>query len=379
LRENFGRLSVSSSPQSGLDIYLNDQPANFQTPHTFQRLKPGLYRVKAKSQFYETAEQSVEITSGQLANVQLSSENNFAVLNINTLPNAIIYLNGKKTTQLKNIRLLPALLTVRAEMPPKGKAVEKRVVLKKSDNITIDIKPQIATGIIQVAVVPFDARITLKGDAGELYHSKSSKAFKDIPIGTYRLSVVKQGYQQHSESFNLTEGETVKRSIRLDTGADDTAAPVAAAKTKTKTEAAGASSGSVFLKSMIIPGWGQSSGRSWLYTLGALGLGGWYFSVASSHRENIDAYNEAADRFEYDPTMGNASAVEDAFTKAETSFDEGSTILYALGGLYALNLLDALISSSSNTKNNAYSLQPYIENRFYARQKQPMLGLTVHW
>ena len=374
LREDFGSLTVTSAPQSGLDIFINGQSIHSQTPQTIKRLRPGTYRVKAKSQYYETKEQTIEIKRGAKQNIRLTSESNFAILNINTMPGAIIYLNNKKITKLKNIRLEPAVARLRAELPPKGKAVEKRVVLKRNENITVDIKPQIAIGTIQVAVVPFDAKITLKGDAGEFYSSGKSRAFKNIPVGTYDLTVKKDGYKTQTAELVLTENKTIKRSVRLQTSASVTLS-------SSKYVSAGSTSGNPFVKSLFIPGWGQISNghnRGWVYTIAVLGAAGWYYSAYSVHGENMDAYNSAKDIFESNQTVDNALAVNETVKKTDESYKNGMTALYVLGGVYAINLLDAMLFSSK-TGTKTYSLRPYINNKIVQNYEPLQIGLALKW
>lgn len=377
LREDFGSLTVTSAPQSGLDIYVNGQLFKYKTPHTFNRLKPGIYRIKARSQYYKTAEQSIEIKRGADQKIDLVSSGNFAILSIKTDPGVLIYLNNKKITNFKDIRLEPSIVKVRAERPPKGKPVEKRVILKKNDNITVDISPEIATGTIQVAVVPFDANVNLKGDAGEFYSSNKSKAFKNIPVGMYDLTVKKNGYETQTAKLILNENETIKRNIRLQPGSS-------VALSSSKGGSASSSGGNAFVKSLFIPGMGQISNghkRGWFYTLATLGAAGWYYSAYSAHSENMDAYNSTKDIFESSQTVENALAVNKAVEKTDESYQKGMNALYALGGVYAINLLDALLfSSKKETKN--YSIKPHINSSraiVVKNIESLQFGLIVNW
>ncbi len=214
LQENFAALTVTSAPQSGLDILLNDLMQNQSTPHTFDRLVPGAYTVRARSSLYETDTQTVLLQRGERKAVALTASANFATLTINTHPRATIYLNGQRQEVLQNIRLQPQVATLKAELN-KAEPVEKRLVLQRGDHQVIDLYPLLHTGSIQVAVVPLDAQITLQGDSSEFYQGVKAQRFTDLPIGTYTLEVSRYGYRTLTEKIELHESETISRDIRL--------------------------------------------------------------------------------------------------------------------------------------------------------------------
>jgi formylglycine-generating enzyme required for sulfatase activity len=220
LKPNFGSLRVSSAPQSGLTIYMDGKATQYKTPHTFERLKPVAYTISAKNKLYETPAQTITVNREGRQSLALNSEENFAVLNIKTLEGAVVYLNGKALNERSNIRLEPQVAVIKVEKPPKGKAVEKRIVLKKQERQTLEIYPVIETGSLQLAVSPFEAEIELLGDAGEKYSAQTAKIFKDMPIGIYQLTVKKQGYKSHKASIRIRKGQTAKYNAVLVEGSD---------------------------------------------------------------------------------------------------------------------------------------------------------------
>ncbi len=214
LQPDFGSLVVSSSPESGLDIYLNNKNQIEITTHTFERLSPGSYAVEGKSQHYETDTEQVTISRGKATKINLKTLENFATLTINTHNKATVKLNGAVITQLKNIRLKPMIANIEVSMP-KAPTLTNRITLKKGEKRIIDLYPIVKTGTIQITVKPLDAKIELTGDAGEFYTSEGLYNFKDIPIGTYELKVTQTGFETHAETLKLTEGDKLEREIIL--------------------------------------------------------------------------------------------------------------------------------------------------------------------
>ncbi|HNR13770.1 MAG TPA: FISUMP domain-containing protein [Thermodesulfobacteriota bacterium] len=215
LQENYASLSVTSSPQPGMEIYLNGVTQNVQTPHTYDRLWPGTYQVRAKSAEYETNTETIELLRGDQKSIQLTSTANFAELTIRTHENAKVTLDGREIEQLQSVRLAPSVVVVRAELP-KAEPVEERVVLHKGEKRTVELYPQVPTGTIQVAVVPYEAKAELIGDAGEYYTTVGGKSFSELPIGRYTLKVSLSGFADKQETLVLHEGEKLSRSVTLE-------------------------------------------------------------------------------------------------------------------------------------------------------------------
>ena len=215
LQPDFGQITVTSAPQSNLEISLNGIGQNVRTPHTFERLRPGTYTVSARSEYYETEEREIQLKRGEKREVTLTTVESFATLTINTHENATVYLNGNPIRERKNLRLQPMRATVEVRMP-KAEPLTRRLILKKGDRKVLDLYPEVQTGTVLVVVTPLDAHVELKGDAGEYYTSEGKGYFKDVPIGTYRLTVTRDGYEPQTESFTLRAAQTVKRTVVLE-------------------------------------------------------------------------------------------------------------------------------------------------------------------
>ena len=225
LQRNFGTMRVQSEPETGLEIYLNGQPQGVTTPHTFQQLRPGQYIVTGRSQFIDTPPDTVTVERGSSDEITLKTRPAHATLTIRTLDGAYVFLNDERITNLENIRLEPMIVRLRAEMT-NAVPVEKKITLKRGENKTIEIYPEIETGTIQVAVVPFEAKIRLIGDAGQTYEGQRSRSFSDIPVGTYRVRVSCAGYRTTERTVVLEADEKEKLTVQL--------GPLTAAEPKTE-------------------------------------------------------------------------------------------------------------------------------------------------
>jgi sulfatase modifying factor 1 len=96
--------------------------------------------------------------------------------------------------------------------------LEKQILLKRNDNLSIDLFPNTATGSIQLAVTPFDAEIEITGDAGEHYTAKGMHIFRDIPVGQYTLKVKAEGFRNETKTLKLNANQVLNQSIKLEEG-----------------------------------------------------------------------------------------------------------------------------------------------------------------
>lgn len=214
LQPDFGEIMVSSAPENGLEIFLDGRPTSIITPGNLRELKTGSYRVKARSEFFDTEEMELSLSRGEKKIINLVSNPIFATLTIKTLPGAKVTLDGKILDRLDNLRLPPGIITLRAELS-KAPAVEKRIILRKGEIQTVDLLLQLPIGTIQIAAIPDDASITLSGDGGEKYTGTGEKSFTSIIAGLYHLMVTRKDFSPHEENIILREGEKITRQIKL--------------------------------------------------------------------------------------------------------------------------------------------------------------------
>ena len=212
-------LKITSSSESDLEIYLNDENSGNKTPYTFKELKPGTYTIKTKSKYYDTEEKEIILKRGDNKTIEVKSTPIFALLTINTHEKAEVYLNGDKLYSLKNIKLEPQVCNIVVKMR-KADELKKRIILKKQENKTLELYPDVKTGKVQISVMPKDAVIEFEEAGGEKYSSVGKKIFKNVPVGTYSLKVSKKGYKTIKQELTVRDGKIIRKSIKLEEGAD---------------------------------------------------------------------------------------------------------------------------------------------------------------
>lgn len=208
---------IITSEPAGAEVSLDGVTLGTTLVSTFY--PAGRYPIKLQKKGYITIEDVYLEVKPPQTSKNYTLEENVGYLTITTNPNATVTLNGQRVQPNQRVKLNPSVVNVKVTMP-KAETLEESVVIKRNDDKTIELMPDIQTGTIQVAPTPFDAKVELTGDADEHYMAEGMKVFSDIPVGTYQLKVTKNGYQTHESEINLTANDKVTRNPKLKKGPD---------------------------------------------------------------------------------------------------------------------------------------------------------------
>jgi|GEM_PF-1247915 formylglycine-generating enzyme required for sulfatase activity len=183
------------------------------TPLSFYQ-KPGKYPVSLSKDGFTTLDGiNLEVNRPETA-AHYKLEENVGYFSVMYPKGATLTINGQVYEHTQFLAFEPQLLRVKVTMP-KADPVEKQVILKKGSMIKTSMIPKVKTGRVRIAVSPFEAKVKLKGDAGEYFEVTGSKVFDSIPIGTYEMSVSEAGFAPSKTSFVVRENETTNQTIKL--------------------------------------------------------------------------------------------------------------------------------------------------------------------
>lgn len=209
-------LEVSSVP-AGAEISL-DGVLLGETPKSVY-YTPGKYTLKLKKKGFSSVEDTVELEGSSLKK-NYSMQDIRATLTINSDPDADVFIDGEKITELKNIKIAPKYITIEAKKD-KSATVTKKILLKKNDVQTVDIFPDLQTRDVKVDVSPWDADIKLWEKNGAKYDNHGSTVFHAVPVGTYTLQVIKEGYKSYKQDIKIEPGSAqIIKNIALIEGSD---------------------------------------------------------------------------------------------------------------------------------------------------------------
>ena len=216
LESNTGTIVISSDPEKNLAVTLNGKSVG-NTPVTLTEQDVGDYSVSGSHEYYTCESINFTLQRGATYRAVLKAEENFAILTVNTTVGASVYLNNSEIKELRDIRMRPQTVRLRAEKP-KCKTVETNLILERGARETVDLYLDEQVGTIAISVEPADAQIDLSGNAGEHFSSEGKNIFENIPIGSYELEVSSKGFKTDKRTLRLRADETLRERIALEEG-----------------------------------------------------------------------------------------------------------------------------------------------------------------
>lgn len=194
---------IHSNP-SGANITLDGVKLGKTPISTFY--KPGQYPVRISKEGFLPIDNEYLTIKAPKTKTSYTLEENFGCLTVKTRPEANVTFNDKIVKGNHRIKVAPSIINVKITMP-NAQTLRKSVLIKRNDDKTIVLMPDIQTGTIQVAPIPDDAEIQLISNENNVYNSKGMNIFKEIPVGTYQLTIRKDGYETFKDKITLSNNE----------------------------------------------------------------------------------------------------------------------------------------------------------------------------
>lgn len=190
LKPNFGKLSITSIPESGATVTLNGMPTGKTTPCVLEPLAAGEHTIGIALEWYETTTRNVTLAVGQTLPLTVEMNPTFVEIAIKTDSIADIYINNQlKSKGTWKGRLNPGVYTFEAKLEGHIPATQKQTVAKGIP-VSLFLKPTPKTGTLKVVSNPFDASISLNGKE----YGMTPNTIKNLLVGIYTLNIKKKGY-----------------------------------------------------------------------------------------------------------------------------------------------------------------------------------------
>lgn len=200
LRPAFGSLKITSTP-SGATVTINNDNKTYTTPCEIPYLEPGDYVVDIVKSQYSSHQQKVTIIEEQTTPLNAILEERFALVTINTLPNAKVIING----ELRGIgnfscNLEEGIYDIEVSLAQhRSKTRQIEVVAKQPQTLTVNPTP--ICGSLDVITTPMDANITINGKN----YGTTPTTIKDLLIGEYDVVLSKDGCATETRRVTITE------------------------------------------------------------------------------------------------------------------------------------------------------------------------------
>jgi len=205
LKSRFGNIKVTSAPEDGMMIYLDDENTGKSTPDTLEQISSGEHTIKIQSRWYQPQAKQLAVKERQTTKVDFILEPVFAKVAVETNPDANIIVDGeKKGKGTWQGRLMEGIYTIKAE---KAKYFSQSEQLKvnagQEEAVNFALKGK--TGKVDVVTSPMSAEVYVDGEK----QGTTPTTITNLLIGKYKLKIAKEGYGKVIKDITIQEDETI--------------------------------------------------------------------------------------------------------------------------------------------------------------------------
>lgn len=214
LRPAFGYINVTSTPESGANVFIDNKFAG-TTPFKTDRIASGEHKVRVMKEMYSTAEKTITVTDGNTTQAAIALSANFVNATVTTDSDADIYIDSElKGKGRWTGRLSDGSHTFEARKASHRSSFKNvTLTLGKDENITIP-NPEPIYGTLDVNSSPMGATIIIDGrNCGT-----TPKVLYDVLIGSHELRLEKSGCATVTKTITLDETNLLAVNEKLQTG-----------------------------------------------------------------------------------------------------------------------------------------------------------------
>ena len=214
LKPAFGSIEITSLPESGAAVTLDDVPTGKVTPCTLDKVPSGVRNISLRLNWYQPIKKQLTVTDGEKATLEVPMNELFGTVSITTKPEADIYKDNEKlATGTYSGRLNEGVYTFEARKPKHTTDTQKiQIATGDQKNITLAPRPQM--GIVEIQSTPIDAVITLDGEN----KGTTPATLRSLLVGDYNLTLSFPGYATINKTITITEGQTAQINETLVNG-----------------------------------------------------------------------------------------------------------------------------------------------------------------
>ena len=215
---NVGSVTITSTPESGAQIVIDNNDTYKKTPYTFTDISRGKHVFQIKKDLFTSASKDIEITGGESLEFNLSMDALFGEISITAEPDADILIdNIKAGNKIYNGRLLKGEHSIditKDKYYPENRSLN--IEVGKKENLNYTLKPK--TGSLTIETTPTGAEIMIDSKS----YGQTPKTISDILIGSYTLKLEKTGCAPKTKTFEIKENEKSTLNETLLTGQEVT-------------------------------------------------------------------------------------------------------------------------------------------------------------
>ena len=218
LRPNFGYLDISTSPEQGAKVFIDEEYIGL-SPIKTDKLKSGTHTVRVIKDMFKMTEKSFNVIDGQISNATLDMFVDYVNVVINSDSLSDIYVDEEfKGIGQWNGRLSDGIHILEARKE-NHKTSLKRVELNLGETVNICLdNPKPINGMLDITSNPIGGNIYIDGK----YYGETPNFISDILVGKHELKIIKQGCAEFRKTIDILEGVILTLKETLQSGKEIT-------------------------------------------------------------------------------------------------------------------------------------------------------------
>ncbi len=204
LKPSFGSIYITSSPETGAAVTLDDAPTGKLTPCTLDKIISGNHIVSLRKEWYQPVKKQLVVAEGEKTTLDVPMTALYGNVNVSTRPEADIYKDDEKLgTGTYTGRLTEGIYTFEARKPKHTSDIQK-IQITSGEQKTITLSPRPQMGTVEIQSTPIEAIITLDG----ANKGTTPATLRNLIVGDYTLVLSLPGYATTTKTITITEGKT---------------------------------------------------------------------------------------------------------------------------------------------------------------------------
>ncbi len=201
LKPVFGGIKVTSYPEEGATVLIDDEEMEQKTPFTFDKIKSGTHKVTIKKEYFQPKSMEVAVEVGVVSEAALELTANFGIVTIQTKPKADILIDGIQVgNEYYTGKVLAGLHTFETRVEFYNPDRRDRMI-ELGDSVGIMLTPQPQLGDITVETNPIETVVYLNG----VRKGVTPLTIKQLLAGIYEIRLEKEGYGSLTKSVTVVE------------------------------------------------------------------------------------------------------------------------------------------------------------------------------
>jgi thiamine phosphate synthase YjbQ (UPF0047 family) len=211
LKPQFGNIKVTTEPENGMKIFLNDEYTGKTTPATLNKISSGENTIQIKSKWYQPKTKKVTVQDEQTTSVAFTLQAAYANVSVTTDPSAFIIINNQRKGYGNwQGRLLEGIYEIKVRKE-KYYTQTKKIEIKSGTNENYKFKLKGKTGSIDIVTEPIEGTVYLNGKE----KGTTPLTIKDLLIGEYDLKIKKESFGSIIKNITIKEDKFLKIDEKL--------------------------------------------------------------------------------------------------------------------------------------------------------------------